>query len=202
VVTRPDCDNGSDEEVVARAIADPAHFTCIIRRYEAPLTRYLGRSARLAAEDVQDLLQDLFIKVYRNLNDFDQTLKFSSWIYRIAHNEMVSRFRSHPWRATVDAYDERLTLPAEMVDRLTGDVTLERQQLARALQEIIDSLPDRYREAFVLRFVEEKEYAEIGDILQKPMGSVATLINRAREHFRKEALRRGINVSSAMSEPG
>jgi RNA polymerase sigma-70 factor (ECF subfamily) len=135
-------------------------------------------------------LQEVFIKVYRNLNDFDQSLKFSSWIYRIAHNEVISHYRkmkSRPKLITTDN-DEWLKTIAGSDDL---EKELERKFTSEEIRNILSKIDAKYREVLVLRFLEEKDYKEISDILEKPMGTVATLINRAKKQFKSESLNRG-----------
>ncbi|MGH7175522.1 MAG: sigma factor, partial [Minisyncoccia bacterium] len=79
----------SDEEVARRALAQKEEFALLIRRYEAKLARYLERLGVGSREDREDILQNAFIKAYRNLASFDPELQFSSWMYRIAHNEAM-----------------------------------------------------------------------------------------------------------------
>ena len=90
-----------DQELVARAIENKQAFAAIVQRYEAPLLRYI---LRLGCKDIsaaEDLLQEVFIKTFVHLNDYDTSLQFSSWIYRIAHNEIVSYFRKEKSRPIV-----------------------------------------------------------------------------------------------------
>ena len=83
----------TDTEIVQLSLNNKDFFAILIERYESPLSRYVRRLGVGDNEDVQDLLQNVFIKTYQNLNDFDQDLSFSSWIYRITHNETISFFR-------------------------------------------------------------------------------------------------------------
>ncbi|MBU1089233.1 hypothetical protein KKF38_00345, partial [Patescibacteria group bacterium] len=73
-----------DIELVRRSLADPDEYAKIVEKYEAPLLRYLLRISNISREEGEDLLQNVFLKAYQNLRDFDTSLKFSSWIYRIA----------------------------------------------------------------------------------------------------------------------
>ena len=83
-------DKITDEELVSLSLKDSKSFGELIRRYEDKFGRFVRRKAILSKEDTEDLLQDIFIKIYLNLNAFDKSLKFSSWGYRIAHNETIS----------------------------------------------------------------------------------------------------------------
>ena len=86
-------DDKTDEELVKLALQKQEHFVYLINRYQHKLLRYIKRISNFSVEETEDILQEVFIKVYRNLEGFDQSLKFSSWIYRIAHNQTISHFR-------------------------------------------------------------------------------------------------------------
>ena len=80
----------TDQDLVTQTLANKQAFAKIVRRYEAPLLRYITRLGCRNTSTAQDLLQEIFIKTYVHLNDYDHSLQFSSWIYRIAHNEIIS----------------------------------------------------------------------------------------------------------------
>ncbi|MBU4536457.1 sigma-70 family RNA polymerase sigma factor [Patescibacteria group bacterium] len=86
-------DKKTDGELVSLVLENSDYFLYLVRRYEQKLTRYIARISNLDKDDIEDVLQDIFIKVYKNLNGFDTSLKFSSWIYRITHNEVISNYR-------------------------------------------------------------------------------------------------------------
>lgn len=181
------CTEKSDEELVVLTLADREMYTCLIRRYEAPLTRYVRRISGASDDDVADILQNAFISAYRNLNDFDPSLKFSSWMYRIVHNETISQHRrrqTRPQTISVEEGDDVFELLASEVD-VPKDI--DRRLAARRIRNVLDTMDPKYREVLVLKFLEDKDYREISDILQKPMGTVATLINRAKKQFRERA---------------
>ena len=182
-----DCEGKTDEELVALTLKDQNFFACLVERYEPKLMRYIRRISAATQEDAEDLLQDVFLKVYRNLNDFDPSLKFSSWIYRIAHNQVISSWRKSKTRPQVlkfEADEDFLKFIASDVD-LAGDT--ERKFSGEEVREFLKRLDEKYREVLVLKFLEEKDYQEISDILEKPLGTVATLINRAKKQFKKIA---------------
>jgi RNA polymerase sigma-70 factor (ECF subfamily) len=79
----------SDEDLVGIVLKDKNAFAEIIARWEEKLGNFVRRRTRASGEDVEDLLQNVFVKVYLNLNAFDRSLKFSSWIYRICYKEIV-----------------------------------------------------------------------------------------------------------------
>ncbi len=173
-----------DEEVVAEALRQKEAFGVLVRRYEERLSRYIRRLGVFRSEDVEDLLQNVFLKAYRNLNAFDRALKFSSWIYRIAHNETMSFFRSRSVRPEGSLVPEGELALGQIADGLNLEVDADRSMRRDGLWKALYLLEPKYRDILVLRYFEEREYAEISDILQVPIGSVGTLISRAKKRLR------------------
>ena len=170
----------SDEAVAASALADKESFGVLMGRYEAKLARYLSRLGLTRREDREDVLQDAFLKAYQNLASFDQGLSFSSWMYRIAHNEAVSFMRRRHARPEGNqVLDGEAILETLVEDEaLTRDLdaSFDRERLTHA----VESLPEKYRTPIVLYYFEHKNYNEISDILRTPPGTVATLLSRAK----------------------
>ncbi len=174
----------SDEEVVVRTLADSACYGELVERYEAKLTRYIRRLGVHRLEDQQDVLQDIFLKAYRNLNSFDTNLSFSSWIYRIAHNEAISWYRKtvvRPEGNLVADSDEILQFVQSK--EVAPDVAFDREINAAEVTEALAQIDEKYRVVLILRFFEHKEYDEISDILKIPVGSVGTLIHRGKKQL-------------------
>lgn len=178
--------NTTDEELVNIALKDNKKYEFLLNRYEAKLMRYIMRVGRLNQEDAKDILQEVFIKTYINLNNFDTSLKFSSWIYRISHNETVNFLRKNKNRTTVD-----LELDKVLIKTIEEDLSIEEKidekYFIEKIKKIIDNLKNKdYRDALILRYIEEKDYQEISDILKKPIGTVATILSRAKIQLKKE----------------
>ncbi len=169
-------------------LADQSVFRYIVERYQDKLRRYIRRLTNVSDEEEEDILQDIFIKTYQNLNGFDRDLKFSSWIYRIAHNAVISNFRKTKARPQTSSID----VDSGLVNRLAADIDIEkgidRELLKKHLAEILTRLDRKYQEVLQLRFLEEKDYKEISDIIKKPPGTVATLINRGKDRLKRELL--------------
>jgi len=185
MLDKENCGEKTDEELVALTLKNQDFFSCIVERYEAKLTRYIRRISAATQEDAEDLLQEIFVKVYRNLYGFDPSLKFSSWIYRIAYNQVISQWRktkSRPQVLKFEADEDFLKFIAADED-LAGNI--ERKFTGEEVRDVISRLDGKYKEVLVLKFLEEKDYKEISDILRKPLGTVATLINRAKKQFAK-----------------
>lgn len=178
----------TDEEIVTLSLREQSMFGHIIERYEAPLCRYIRRLGVQTVEDQQDVLQEIFIKVYRNLNGFDTSLKFSSWIYRIAHNEAITWFRKQNVRPEGHLISESEDILGFMKTNETDQEALfDIEVNAQMLNEALSRIDQKYKGVLVLRFFEHKEYEEISDILKIPIGSVGTLIHRGKRQL-KEAI--------------
>jgi len=174
----------TDQDLVTQTLDNKQRFTAIVRRYEAPLLRYIIRQGCKDTGMAQDLLQEVFIKTYIHLNGYDHSLPFSSWIYRIAHNETVSHFRKEKGRPCVIDREEDFFLFEKIVDDLGLTGSNDQRYTSAELQAAVDGLEPKYRDIIVLKFFEEKSYEEISDILQMPQGTVATLINRAKKKIK------------------
>ncbi len=184
-----------DEEIVLRALVEPSSFGFIIERYEAKLHRYISRLGVKNADDIVDVLQEIFIKAYVNLNSFDTSLSFSSWIYRIAHNEAISWYRKQKVRPEghlIVESDEVLNL---LSNKQEGPESLFDSQInAVELNKALLKIEPKYREVLLLRYFEEKEYSEISDILQIPVGSVGTLIARGKKQLQAALNRDNLRI--------
>jgi RNA polymerase sigma-70 factor, ECF subfamily len=183
-----------DEELVKLILKNQDNFLYIVRRYEEKLKRYIHRISGLIDEDVEDLLQDVFIKVYQNLNDFDTNLKFSSWIYRIAHNETISNYRKMKSRPQNVSYDDDPALANMLASKSDFVKEIEKEYDAKVIRGVLAKIDEKYREVLILKFIEEKDYNEISDILQKPIGTVGAMINRGKKQFKKIVVRERINL--------
>ncbi len=168
----------SDEELVVLALQDSKFFAFLVTRYKERFFYYLKSFAGFRDDESEDVIQASFIKIYKHLNSFDDSLKFSSWAYRIVHNEAIDELRRQK-RSQGPALSD-LDIPDESNLMTETDKKLEKVKVIRTLKE----LKDEYREVLVLRFFEHKEYKEISDILKRPIGTVGTMIDRAKKQFK------------------
>jgi len=179
----------TDEELVRLSVGNKNYFYYLIKRYEKKLLRYINRISDITHPESEDILQDIFIKVYCNLNGFNQKLKFSSWIYRIAHNEIINFYKKSKSRLPKSHlqlnHSDINNLSHIINDESYPNQALISREKADNIRELLSKLPRKYREVLVLRYLEDKKYTEISDILRKPPGTVATLINRAKSKFKK-----------------
>jgi len=181
--TEPQDREKTDNELVALTLADKGNFVYLLHRYEDKLKRYIHRISSFSQEETEDILQEVFLKVYKNLNGFDPDLKFSSWIYRITHNQVISQHRRNLARPKTVEIDVNIMNGLKAEFDLNQDIwdTDQREEI----NKIIWRLKPKHRDILILRFFEEKSYEEISDILEKPSGTVATLIHEAKKEFKQ-----------------
>lgn len=184
--------NLSDAELVSLTLENQDNFLYLVDRYKGKLMNYIRRLTNINDDDAEDVLQDVFIKVYLNLNGFDTSLKFSSWIYRITHNQVISQHRklkARPEGYAVNIEDKAaLSLAADIDIEASADLGIMKHNIAKVLGQ----LDQKYRDILILKFLEEKNYQEISDIIRKPTGTVASMINKAKSEFKKELAKQKI----------
>jgi len=174
----------TDEELVQLTLKDKEIFRLLVERYQAKLTRYVARLGVANPEDQMDVVQEIFIKVYKNLNGFNTTLSFSSWVYRIAHNEAITWYRKvsvRPEGHLVVEGDDIVALISSKEE--AADVLFDQGINAEELTKGLFEIDSKYTEVLILRYFEHKEYEEISDILKIPIGSVGTLIHRGKKQL-------------------
>lgn len=179
------CLEKTDEELVALSLEHHMYFSCIVDRYTDKLMRYIRRISDVSKEEAEDILQETYVKAYENLHSFDTNLSFSSWIYRIAHNQVISSFRKRKARPQGNSID----VDQDVIEQLAADFDIlnevEQTLLRDKLGAILDDMPLKYKQVIVLKYLEDKSYDEISDILKKPAGTIATQLNRAKKQLKK-----------------
>lgn len=170
----------TDEQLVREIIAgNRERYYELVKRYEQKLKRYVRRLINRPAE-VDDIVQNVFIKAYKNLPTFQTHLSFSSWIYRIAHNETVNTISSGFIQKFVSL---NLIFGLGATDNAEEQIIDE--EMKRQLKSCINSIDIKYREPIVLFYYEEKSYEEISDILRIPVRAVGVLIHRGKLLIKK-----------------
>lgn len=181
----------SDEELVKMVLKDLNSYQYIIDRYETKLLRYIQRIIYVSIEDAEDILQEVFIKAYRNINGYNSKYSFSSWIYRIAHNEAVS-FLKKKKRVVEGSGDIEVFEKISSGEDIEDDFVSELKH--KEVRDLMSKLDPKYREVLVLRYFEDMEYNEISDILHTSVGNVSSLINRGKKQFKILVERYGKNI--------
>ena len=176
----------SDQELVNQALENKAAYALIVRRYEAPLLRYIVRVMREDFGAAQKLLMEVFIKTYIYLNEYDNSISFSSWIYRIAHDEIAEYLPHQKGESGALKQDYDASAFEAIVDTF-GLKDQAGQANGTAFDEVraaVDHLESRSRDVVLLKFFEKKTYEEIADILRLPLKLIDTLLNDAAEKLK------------------
>lgn len=178
----------SDKEIIARIRGgEEACFDDLFERYHDRLFFYLRHFVG-GKEEAEDLLQNVFVKAYEKFSSFDARRAFSSWIYRIAHNEAVnylkrkSRKNFFSWEDIVSTKDQ---LESSSPDRSPQEVWV-RKEIRDEVRLALKKIPEKYREVLILRFYLDHSYEEIADIIGKPTNTVGTLLSRAKNRLVRE----------------
>ncbi len=172
----------SDEQIIELILRDDKElYREIIKRYEDKLSHYLRKFVS-NKEDIEDILQVVFIKTYRNLYGFDTSKKFSSWVYRIAHNEAVNYLKkARNNRISLDDVEYKL-----LDEKVNMSDVADKGFLKAGIEKIIGRMNIKYKEPLVLFYFEDKSYEEISDILRIPKNTVGTLILRGRNSIKSQ----------------
>jgi RNA polymerase sigma-70 factor, ECF subfamily len=157
-------------------------FSELVLRYQNKIFAYVYKIVN-HKEEAEDIVQESFIKVYKNLNSFDADRKFSSWLYRISHNEAINYLKKNRKGNTLYYEGDEFLMNSLRVDKdFIHDLIIGEDD--KMLKSALEKLPDKYKEVIILKYLEEKSYEEISEILQKPVSTVGTLINRAKSQLK------------------
>jgi RNA polymerase sigma-70 factor (ECF subfamily) len=185
----------ADVELVQTAVAGrEASFEELVRRYQRPIAAYVYRMVG-DYDSALDLTQEVFIKVYNSLNRYRAEFKFSTWIYKIAHNAAIDHLRRHAVReqalsGTGDGERREVTIESK---RLTPEQESERKERCSEIESVVQLLQSSYRELIILRHSHDLSYDEIAEVTGLPLGTVKNRLFRAREAMRDLLVQRGIN---------
>ena len=173
----------TDEEI-AQAVqkGDVDSFAALVARYEKKITRY-AKKFLWHPDDVADIVQDVFIKVYVNIKSFDAKRRFSPWIYRIAHNEFVNALKKKK-SEKINFVDFDFLFPHPAASQ-TADKDIDRADLRRLLDCHLNNLSVKYREPLVLYYFEDLSYQEIAEIMHLPVSTVGIRLQRGKSLLKK-----------------
>lgn len=176
-----------DAEIVQQVLSGKhEEYALLVQRYQEPLIHFL-RGILGAEDEVFDCAQEAFLAAYRNLWRYSPAHTFRAWIYAIARNKAIDHIRKRKKEVP-------LTFDEGIVDQYPGpeEAWLAKEQ-AINVQEILEELPEHYRQALYLRYQQELSYDEISMVLNIPLSSVKTHLHRGKEKLRQIMERRGIH---------
>ncbi|MDX1643641.1 MAG: sigma-70 family RNA polymerase sigma factor [Thermoanaerobaculia bacterium] len=180
--------------VVRTLDGSQAAFGELVRRYERPIVGLILRMVRDRGV-AEELAQDVFVKAYDRLETYDQRRKFSSWLFKVAHNATIDHLRRRRLDTvpleTGESDDLQLTdVLAATGSRKPDDRVLQRE-IGEALEAAIGELRPAYREVLLLRFAHGASYDEIAEVMDLPLGTVKTHLHRARKQLAERLEERG-----------
>lgn len=179
-----DVSRKTDQEIISLLKKRDDYFGEIIDRYEDKLGRYISRISSPTSEDKEDILQNVFTKVYKNINSYNPDMKFNSWIYRICHNETISYWRkTKKDKENISIDDEGVSGIENIFEDNDLDLNLDQLDAKIITEKVFIDIDIKHRDILVLRFVEGYSYEEMSDILKKPVNTVGTLVSRAKKEF-------------------
>jgi len=171
----------TDEQVVELVrTKDQELFSEIILRYQSRLTRY-ANYLLTDQDQADDAVQQAFIKSFINLQSFDTKKKFSSWLYRITHNEAMNIVKINKPNLDISVQDSLQT-----AENIEDDYA--RKELTTLTSACLQKIPLRYREPLTLYFIDDYSYREISDILRLPTNTVGTRISRGKKYLKEICL--------------
>jgi RNA polymerase sigma-70 factor, ECF subfamily len=182
------------ELVLGALLGREDRFEEIVRRYQKPISRYVYRM--LGDFDAAlDVTQEVFLKVHNSLSKYSSDYKFSTWLYRIAHNAAIDHIRRNSVHLqSIETQCEDGTYELQIESPLPSpEKERERREWRSEIDSVVQCLPAAYRELIVLRHGQELSYDEIAEVTSLPLGTVKNRLFRAREMMREMMISRGID---------
>lgn len=183
----------TDGELIVDAVNGRADgFEELVRRYQRPITGYVFRMLG-NYESSLDVTQEVFIKVYNSLRKYSPEYKFSTWLYRIAHNAAIDHMRRNPISAqSIEAENADGTYQIQLESsQPSPEQDQERREWRTEIDAVVKCLPPAYRDLILLRHSRDLSYDEIAEITGLPLGTVKNRLFRAREMMREMFIERG-----------
>lgn len=186
-------EKAEDKELVARALqGNESAFRELLERFRRPIFSLIYRMIG-DRELAEDLAQESFVKAFNNLDTYNPSYRFSSWLFKIANNHAIDHLRrarlstvsihGSPHAASAEREEEtRIVLPSQDESPEQEVLALE---LGGEIERAIAQLRLEYRTAIILRHIENRPYEEIAEIMEVPIGTVKTFLHRARAELRE-----------------
>lgn len=183
----------TDGDLIAIAVGGRADgFEELVRRYQRPIVGYVFRMLG-NYESSLDVTQEVFIKVYNSLSKYSDEYKFSTWLYRIAHNAAIDHMRRNSvMTQSLEIENAEGAFEFQIESRVPSpEEERERSEWRTEIDAVVALLPDPYRELILLRHARDLSYDEIAEITSLPLGTVKNRLFRAREMMRAIFVERG-----------
>lgn len=177
------------EEIQALAAkaqtGDLDSFTLLVTHFEKILLRYIFRLSNISYEESEEILQESFLHAWRYIKEYSPDYSFSSWIYRIAHQKTISYHRKEVSRGKENkvAWDD--SFGEIIASDLNIEKKLEISELQTEVQKAVSHLPTDQKNVIILKYLEQKSYEEISDILHIPVGTAGSLASRGKKMLKR-----------------
>lgn len=178
-----------DADLVRETLeGNPLSFQLLVERYQDRLFALARHYTRNVVE-IEDIVQDAFLKAYTRLATFQQQSSFYTWLYRIATNTVLDWMKRRG-RSPVQSVEDPELVGVAGEDRavVRPEARLEEQEIARITRDVLDTLPEIFRTVLVMREFEGHSYQEIADVLEISIGTVESRLFRARARFKQKLL--------------
>jgi len=186
---KPSASSEEDRTLVERALKGDQHaYQLLMDKYQEPIYHHIFRMVR-DKQEVNDLVQESFIKAFDSLSSYSSSFAFSTWLYKIATNHTIDYLRRK--RLPTFSIDQPMETGDGEIEYEVADATyrpdrhIVEDQRRNLIQEAIDDLPEKYYRVIVMRHQQEKSYEEIARELDLPLGTIKAHIFRAREMLYK-----------------
>ncbi len=170
-----------DEELVlAIRRGDTEAYQSLVARYHEKLSRYV-RKFTTAEDEINDIVQESFIRAHKSLHTFDSERSFSPWMYRIVRNTALTHLERSQKKGEIFLdHEQQDSALFEDFEKSALENWLQ-EELRLQVREAIRALPDQYAEVIYLRYIDDLSYQEISEVLDKPVNTVGTLVRRAKK---------------------
>jgi RNA polymerase sigma-70 factor, ECF subfamily len=172
----------TDEELIKRfQDGDAQAYDLIVNRYKDQLLNFAYRFLG-SIEEAEDVVQETFLRIFRNRHAYRQIAKFSTWIYTIAGNLAKTELRKRKRRKMVYLSDLGFDEKEYEIEDMQANTEREVDSVLkeRIIQDAINELPNRFKQVIILVDIQELSYEEVGKIMKVPLGTVKSRVNRAR----------------------
>ncbi len=170
----------TDEELaLAAQNGDTDAFGFLVGRYEEKIKRYIKKF--FSGTETEDITQTAFLKAFENIKSFKTELKFSSWLYRIAHNELVNFLKK---KKMLPLFDFDVFLPHYHTSQKEIEGEIEKKIILQYFEKCLSQLEPKYKEVIIFYYLEGLSYQEISDIIRSPISTVGIRLKRAKEKLK------------------
>ncbi len=167
---------------------DIQSFALLVQAYQGQLYNFIYKMTK-SKEDAEDILQDVFVKVYNNLYKYNKNYRFSTWIYTITVNTIKSTYKKKKLRPTSHYIDDSLEEIPSMED--SPELLVEIKEHYKEIIEAIDSLKEKQKTAFILRYLKNFSYKEIGKIMGISQEAAKMKVHRAKSILAQKIVNMG-----------